>query len=146
MEFIFNKSTTDDNKGVIYYRFLRNTDPTGKITDVVNKHECKKADGKKAESEMRRSAECKAKSSSTPFSKGVKTKISLGIVISNEEWSNYMSGTFDANAEMPSLGITYSKFGRFLEVIRDVVDSNRSTDKLKFMVQETIMKMIIQSC
>lgn len=137
MEFTFQQSRSNNSRGTLYYRYFPLANAMG------SKH-----DTKAIKSTANKQGTVNPGSTSVNVKVGKKssrTRISLGIELSVEEWNAYHSGDYDPNAIMPSMDISYSKFEKFLQMVRKTVDNNRMDTNLKFIVQMEIMKLITQS-
>ena len=123
MNFIFVKSQDNEKMGAIQYVYSYL--PTNKDT-----------------LESKDSPLPQAGSSSRKKARRKRTKASLGFELSHEEWLALNQGKYKQNAIMPSLGITYAKFGKFMDMIRKTVDENRDRENVKIIVQNVILKAI----
>lgn len=123
MNFIFVKSQDNEKMGAIQYvySYLPTNDDTLKSRNVTYVQ---------TESNPRKKIKRK------------RTKASLGFELSHEEWLSFNQGKYKPDAIMPSLGITYAKFGKFMDMIRKTVDENRDRENVKIIVQNVILKAI----
>ena len=123
--------------GVIYYRYLSPSPKKG--TEDNQGESC--SDGQRSESSNK--VKCKEAKEDKPHkTKAKRIKVSLGIELSHKEWLTYHSGKYSPTEEMPSAGITYGQFHKFMDMVRKTVDDNRFEEDVKFLVQSAMMKMI----
>ena len=80
-----------------------------------------------------------------PVGNGKRSKVALGIELSEEEWKAYHYGTYEKDEEMPCLGITYGKFAKFMDIIGKTVDESQDKTNIKMVVQSVMMKLITSS-
>ena len=69
-------------------------------------------------------------------------KASLGIELSETEWDAYRSGIYDTKAEMPSLGITFGKFHKFMDMVRKTIDTTHGQEDIRLAIQREMMRLI----
>ena len=69
-----------------------------------------------------------------------KTWFSLGIVVTEKEWDNYVNVNYYYQTRMPTLGILYYKFSDYIDKIHETVKASELHDA-KRNVQKLMMRM-----
>ena len=70
-----------------------------------------------------------------------KVWFSLGIIVAEKEWENYLSANYFYHSIMPSLGIHYYKFSNLMDKIYETVKASKTSD-----AKENVQKLMFALC